>query len=82
MIPGILITVILVATALAVNSFQQRRKHAHIPARFSDLTCTKHAIVKSIIPGGPDHRAWIYGPHRTRGNACDGGKHIRRTPWY
>jgi hypothetical protein len=36
--------------------------------------CTKHRIVKRI-PGGPDSLVWVYGPHRTQGNACDGPEH-------
>jgi len=43
--------------------------------------CTKHVIHKSMIPGGPDTLDWVYGPHRTPGNACDGQEHIRKTGW-
>ena len=44
--------------------------------------CTKHVIKKSMIPGGPDQRVWVYGPHRTQGNACDGPEHKRVTGWW
>jgi hypothetical protein len=38
--------------------------------------CTKHVIVRQG-PGGPDVLRWVYGPHRTQGNACDGPEHQR-----
>jgi hypothetical protein len=45
--------------------------------------CTKHMIVSSRIPGGPDHMSWVYGvQHRTLGNACDGPKHHRGSGWW
>lgn len=39
--------------------------------------CTKHVIRKSAIPGGPERLVWVYGVHRTQGNACDGAEHKR-----
>jgi hypothetical protein len=50
-----------------------------LPRRTYLDTCTKHVIVKSMIPGGPDRLTWVYGPHRTPGNACDGPQHRRKT---
>jgi len=44
--------------------------------------CTKHVIVKSLIPGGPDRLSWVYGPHRTEGNACDGPEHHRKSGYW
>jgi hypothetical protein len=44
--------------------------------------CTKHTIVSSRIPGGPDRLVWVYGPHRTRGNDCDGPEHRRSSGWW
>jgi len=44
-------------------------------------TCTKHWIVGSLIPGGPDRLRWRYGAHRTAGNACDGPEHERTSGW-
>jgi len=43
--------------------------------------CTKHMILGSRIPGGPDHLTWVYGPHRTPGNTCDGPEHRCGTGW-
>lgn len=44
--------------------------------------CTKHVIRKSMIPGGPERLVWVYGSHRTQGNACDGPEHRRVTGWW
>jgi len=43
--------------------------------------CTKHVITYGAF-GGPDHLEWVYGPHRTQGNACDGPEHQRKTAWW
>ncbi len=49
------------------------------PARY----CTKHVIVKSMIPGGPERLVWVYGGvFRTPGNACDGPGRRRGTGWW
>jgi hypothetical protein len=78
----VLIAIIMISVALAVNGFKQRRANPRLPRRFDELTCTKHVIVKSLLPGGPEHMQWLYGRHRTRGNACDGGKHNRKGGWW
>ena len=44
--------------------------------------CTKHVIRKSMIPGGPEQLVWLYGPHRSHGNACDGPEHMRKSGWW
>jgi hypothetical protein len=79
-IPFLLITVIVVSSALAVTGIVRRRKHPHTPATFGD-TCTKHQLVK-MIPGGPERLVWVYGVHRTKGNACDGATHQRGSGWW
>jgi hypothetical protein len=38
--------------------------------------CTKHKIAQPL-PGGPEHLVWVLGPHRTKGNKCDGAEHRR-----
>jgi hypothetical protein len=77
---GVVIVVILLSLCVGamVQSFTkkgkaQAAKTAHI--------CTKHRVVK-YVPGGPDHLVWVYGPHRTPGNACDGTEHQRAPAWW
>ncbi len=70
-----MILVILAATGAAMARPKARRQ-----AR--PRYCTKHVIRKPVIPGGPEHLAWVHGPHRTPGNACDGDEHRRRTGWW
>jgi hypothetical protein len=43
--------------------------------------CTKHRVVRRG-PGGPDRLVWVYGVHRTPGNACDGPEHHRASWWW
>jgi hypothetical protein len=43
--------------------------------------CTKHQVVQQG-PGGPDKLVWVYGTHRTPGNACDGTEHQRGVWWW
>ena len=94
MIPAILIGIILFSMAMfAVTSWyrstpagraalaeNKRRAQARRAAR--SVYCTKHQIRKSMVPGGPDRMVWVYGPHRTQGNQCDGTEHRRVTAWW
>jgi hypothetical protein len=78
----ILVCIIVVCTALAINGFAQRQRHPRLPKRFVSQVCTKHVILKSWLPGGPDRFVPRYGRHRTPGSQCDGGKHERKSPWW
>jgi hypothetical protein len=51
-------------------------------AKQAERYCTKHAIRRPFIPGGPERLVWVYGPHRTQGNACDGPEHRRVTAYW
>ena len=75
LIPLGLTALIAVFTALAVRGFRaQRKQPPHIRNRY----CTKHRV--GVSPwGGPDRMYWVYGTHRTPGNACDGPEHRRMT---
>jgi hypothetical protein len=54
----------------------ERRAASKTRAAKQARYCTKHQIAKPI-PGGPEHLVWVYGPHRTTGNQCDGPEHRR-----
>lgn len=60
----------------ASQLFREGRRAAR--ARY----CTKHAIQKPMIPGGPERMVWVNGTHRTPGNGCDGPEHRRVTSWW
>ena len=74
-IAALIIFIIIFIIALA---------HAQSPAGKAKQAryCTKHHIKKSMVPGGPDQMVWVYGAHRTPGNACDGPEHKRVTGWW
>lgn len=82
MVSVLLIAVAITCLTLAATGFNHRRIHPTRRPPFEELICTKHMIIRSRIPGGPDHRAWVYGKHRTPGNACDGGIHRRKGGWW
>jgi hypothetical protein len=46
-----------------------------------ERVCTKHVIKTSFL-GGPERLVWMYGPHRTPGNQCDGPEHGRMPNWW
>lgn len=75
----LLVAFIVFCLAMAARGIADRRKYPRVRETFGD-TCTKHQVVKPI-PGGPDHLVWVYGVHRTQGNACDGAKHQRGSAW-
>ena len=53
---------------------------AHVAGPRKPRYCTKHVVVRQG-PFGPDRVKWLYGPHRTQGNACDGALHKRAAWW-
>lgn len=66
--------------ALAAVLFVIAVARAANPRSTTRRYCTKH-VVKVYVPGGPEHLTWVYGTHRTPGNACDGPCH-RHVPWF
>lgn len=72
-IAGIIVVVMLFIAGARNNTPAGKAKAARY--------CRKHMILRSRIPGGPDHLTWVYGPHRTPGNTCDGPEHRRGTGW-
>jgi hypothetical protein len=69
------------ATASPEQKAARQRQQAARKAKAARY-CTKHVITSSPVPGGPDHLSWVYGSHRTQGNACDGPEHRRTSGWW
>lgn len=69
---------LLIALAILVPFLILRFAYVNTPKRQAVIArqCTKHMITRPI-PGGPEHLVWVYGPHRTKGNKCDGPEHKR-----
>jgi hypothetical protein len=75
-----LVGVVVVAALLGAcigSVAQQCTLKGRTRAAKGERYCTKHAIVQRL-PGGPDRLVWVFGPHRTPGNACDGPEHWRK----
>jgi hypothetical protein len=70
----IAVVIFVIGMAVVSNSGKGKAKQARY--------CTKHVLTQSPIPGGPERLTWVYGNHRTRGNACDGAEHRRRSAWW
>lgn len=74
-VAAIWVIAIAVFVLLAIPSFthkgQERQRRQ----------CTKHVITTGAF-GGPDKLEWVYGPHKTPGNECDGTEHARKTAWW
>lgn len=66
-----LVMFVIIAAVSTARSRRARQRGA----------CTKHVVLTGAF-GGPDRTVWVYGPHRTPGNACDGDFHIRKTAWW
>jgi hypothetical protein len=80
-IPIAAVAVIIIAIlGLIVHANQPPERKAARKAEAAKY-CTKHVTVSSPLPGGPDHTSWVYGGHRTKGNACDGPEHRRVSSW-
>jgi hypothetical protein len=74
----IAIRVGVVLLAILIGIYQNTAKGKANAAHY----CTKHVIRKSMAPGGPERLVWVYGPHRTQGNQCDGPEHKRVSGWW
>jgi hypothetical protein len=75
---------VLGIAAIALGSLGLCARVTHGPglrSKSAPRYCTKHVIVQ-LGPGGPDQVRWVYGPHRTRGNDCDGPEHRRSSWWW
>lgn len=73
---------VIVGLVYLVKSFVDQAQGKPPSTGVAERYCTKHVITKSMIPGGPDHLSWVYGPHRTPGNQCDGPEHRRKSGWW
>jgi hypothetical protein len=79
---AVLIIAILGLVAHAAQTPEQKARQKAARKAEAARYCTKHVITSSPLPGGPDHMSWVYGGHRTRGNACDGPEHRRTSSWW
>ena len=76
MIALVSLAVLALAVAGLAVHWKNRKPRGARPPRVRHDYCTKHQIVAGWA-GGPDRLVWVYGPHRTPGNACDGAEHRR-----